>query len=321
MSISVLMPIYNCADYLMASLSSVLKQTFQDFEIIIVDNESTDDPLSIIKSFNDSRIKYYSIERLSLANTLNTGLAKCNFDIVARLDADDLMANTRLEKQYKSFKNSSENLILSSWYAIFENNKILYTVRTSTVDAQIKKRLALHSEIIHSGVMYNKNFILENGGYDPQVKIEDYELWLRLSSKAEFRNIPEYLSFVRYRQNSISWSNIEKKNIEIYHYQEKYFSDKYLSYLGYKTFNEQNIVKGWREYFYGDKKKARKFWKVNNILTNARIAAAFPVTFISKHLLEKFKESRMKFRLKYYFTFFSSVNINLRKEFSNLILK
>ncbi len=319
MQVSILIPLFNCAQYLKASLSSILSQTHKDIEVVIIDNGSTDDPLSIINSFKDSRIKYYNIERKSLANTLNYGIEKCSNEIVARMDADDLMSKTRIEKQLKIFKEHRENLILSSQYSIFQNDKILYNIKSSTEDKSIRKRLALHSEIIHSGAMYNKSFVVSNGGYNTNVRIEDYELWLRLNSKAYFLNVPEILSFVRYRPDSISWSNLKNKNKDIYNYQEKYYTDESLKDLGYKSETEREIIKGWREYFYGNKNTARRSWRLKALLKNPKLILAFITTLLSDALLIKFTEFRLKFRLKYIFYYFASENIKLRKEFKQLI--
>ena len=319
MSISVLIPLYNCAEYLKTSLSSVVNQTYKDIEIVIIDNYSTDNPLEIINSFKDERIKYFKLEKSTLSNTLNYGLTKCTHEIVARMDADDIMIPQRLEKQINIFRESGSSLILSSWYSIFEKEKILYTVRSAKGHREIRKRLALHSEIIHSGVMYNKDFILSFGGYDPKIKIEDYELWLRVNNKAEFRNIPEVLTIVRYRPESISWSDLDTKKKSIYDYQEKYFSDEMLSNIGYKSRSEQQIIKGWREYFYGEKSKARTYWKNANSKLEIRRMLAALTTYFPEDKFVKFKESRAKFRLAYLLNYYSGESKTSRSAFKRLL--
>ncbi|CAN5670115.1 glycosyltransferase family 2 protein [soil metagenome] len=319
MSVSILMPLYNCAQFLKDSLTSIIKQTYQDFEIIIVDNYSTDDPLSIIDEIGDSRIKYYKYAKSNLSNSLNFGLSKCTFEIVARFDADDLMVNERLEKQLSVFNLGKKNLILSSWYGIYVGNKVLYTIKTSVNNETIRKRLALHSEIIHSGVMFNKTFIIEKGGYDPEIRIEDYEMWLRLNYEAEFRNIPEILSLVRFRDTSTSWSNLEIKNKEIYSYQEKYFNEASLSGLGYKSEKERNDLKGWREFFYGKKELARDYWKISGTPFRVKYIVASLITRLPERTFVYIKELRLRFRLIYLLNYFSSENRKVRSDLNKLV--
>ncbi len=310
--ITVLMPTYNNAEYVETAVRSILAQSFADFEFLIIDDCSTDNTVDIIKSFSDTRIRLIiNTENTGLGNTLNKGLAEARYELVGRMDGDDISLPDRLAKQYEFMTNNKDIDVLSCRYAMFSGNRILYTVKTYERHEDIKKRLALHSEIIHPGVMYRKNSILDNGGYS-NCFIEDYELWLRLKDKIRFHNLADFLLLKRYHGKSISL-DIERKNKSVYSYTEKYFaapSDEFGT--GKKT---DDILRGWREYFYGSKKLARKYFIKSplRMLLSPRIFAGFLATLLSEDLFRTFKEMRFRFRMVYLLGFLSGRNRRLRK--------
>ena len=107
--ISVLMCVYNDEDWLKNSIDSIVNQTFTDFEFVIVNDGSTDNSLEIINSYSDDRIRIINNEEnLGLPKSLNRGLNLCKSELIARMDADDISMNNRLEKQYKYLKKNKE---------------------------------------------------------------------------------------------------------------------------------------------------------------------------------------------------------------------
>lgn len=295
--ISVLLPVYNGGKYISTAVKSILNQTYKNFELLIIDDGSTDGTERVIKLFNDKRINYIRKKHSGLADTLNFGLKIAKYDWVARMDADDISHPERLNEQIKAIEPTKENYIILSWAAFFNNNKILFTVDTPIKDNELKKKLALHCYINHPSVLYNRKFILSNGGYNTFLRsFVDFELWLRIKNKTKFITIPKYLIFINERKNSLSRSNSNKKIV--FEYLNRYYP------LETKTsaFTEKEIkeILGWREYFYGKPKLARKYWIQNFVLlSNYRILLAFIITFFPLQFIIWFKSNQVKLKLKY----------------------
>lgn len=319
MKITVLLPVFNAGEYVSDAIQSILNQTFSDFEFLIIDDGSYDNSEDIVNSFNDKRIRYIKKGHTGLADTLNYGLKITKYDWVARMDADDIAHPDRLKKQIKFINVETENVIIASWAAFFTNSTIGYTIKTPIDNKELIKKLLLHCYINHMTVLYNKNFILSNGGYNENIKVyEDYELWLRLKGKAVFKVIPECLVFVRIRKDSLSRGGTSKK--VILGYLNKYYplaelKNKFVTKEVYKIF-------GWREYFYGTPKLARKYWtKSISILIKPRILLAFFITFLPIRYIEKFKRSSVKLRLNYIIDNFLGKNEEIKKAFKETLTK
>src|SRR5215207_4826322 len=153
--ISVLMPAYNCGKYIHNSIKSILSQTYQDFEFIIIDDGSTDDTEEIIMRFKDSRIAYHKTENKGTSAALNYGLKLCTSEWVARIDADDLNTPARLESQVNFLEENPEYDVVSSWSVYFKDtDKILFLLKPPVEHSDIYDFLDLHNPINQSGVIY-----------------------------------------------------------------------------------------------------------------------------------------------------------------------
>ena len=297
-NLTVLLPTYNSGEYLQYSIRSILKQTFRKFELLIIDDGSNDDTEKVINGFSDSRIRYVKKEHEGLATTLNYGLSIAKYDWVARMDADDICHPERLAKQI-SVVNKGENFISCTWAAFFRDNKILFTVETPINSEELKRRLALHCYINHPSVLYNKNFILSNGGYNSKLKVyEDYELWLRILNDVFFDVIPECLLFVRYVPDSLSKQKFSRHKEEILYTQNKYYP--LTNKLKYIDDQERIGLLSWREWFYGDKNKARKYWIQNpSLLLKLKVTSAFLLSFLPVKYLVLIQKLNIKYRINY----------------------
>src|SRR5690606_30041678 len=121
--ITVLMPVYNAEKYLREAIDSVLNQTFKNFEFLIIDDGSNDASVEIIESYKDSRIRLIHNQTNSgISYTLNRGIHLSSFDLIARMDADDISHKQRLEKQYKYALKYSDYSLFSSWVRIINND-------------------------------------------------------------------------------------------------------------------------------------------------------------------------------------------------------
>lgn len=200
--ISVLTTVYNGSKYLHETVESVLSQTFEDFEYIIVDDGSTDGTLGYLKSLNDPRIRVISLPRSGRGTALNKGLMACTSDFIAIIDADDVNSPIRLEVQMRYMDRHPEMTVLS---CVCRPDK-------EGLDLQISKLCAcsdvLHighssfmkrTPISHSGVLMRRDPVLNVGGYDEARKnLYDYDLWLRLAKDGcSFAKVPANLVFKR----------------------------------------------------------------------------------------------------------------------------
>lgn len=217
--ISVLMPVWNSSKYLDKSIPSILNQSFQNFEFIIIDDGSSDDSLSIIKKYAriDKRIRFYTQENKGISYTLNKGIRISKSQVIARMDADDISINSRLELQYNFLINNLEYKIIgSNAFIIDDSGKHVGLFSKYQHDYVIKKKLP-SNPFIHSTVMYYKKFIIDNGGYNEDIYqfFEDKLLWLKVSSKSKFYNIQTPLIHYRISKNSVSsYTKKEQKKID-----------------------------------------------------------------------------------------------------------
>jgi glycosyltransferase involved in cell wall biosynthesis len=311
--ITVLMTTYNDSKFLPYSIHTILNQTFKEFELLIIDDGSTDNTEELIKTFNDSRINYKKIEHSGRTKALNLGLKNATFDWVVLADADDLLYPEKIGI-YKEYIHKGKNYIITAYTFHFSKKKIVYKIKFPS-NINLKKFLALHA--FSNSVLYNRNHILGLGGYNEELYLgeEDYELWLRAMNSSEFFVIPKYLTFTNHRADSISKSRIEERNNSIFCIQEPYYSDEYLINLGYKTETERIILKGWKEYFFGSKESAKEYFKNIgfNLIKSPRACLALLLTYLPERYLGKFKSSLIKLRLKYLIGYFSKETIRARK--------
>ncbi|APC05321.1 hypothetical protein AOC10_01645 [Polynucleobacter asymbioticus] len=206
--ISVILPVYNGARYLRAAIDSILQQTYFHFELIIINDGSKDESESVILSFDDKRIRYYSQDNMGLAKTLNRGISLANGKYIARQDQDDISLPARLEKQVLFLEANPHTVLLGTRAQILEEDQPTARMQSHPLsDAELKLGLLFDNFFVHSSVMVNKDLLVETGGYceDPfRQPPEDYELWSRIMRVGQLANLPEPL--LMYREVSSSMS-------------------------------------------------------------------------------------------------------------------
>lgn len=205
--ISVIMPAYNAEKYIAASIESVLSQTFKNFELLILDDASSDKTKEIVLSFakNDSRIIYVEKQSNHGPATLrNEGihLAKGNF--IALNDADDLSESTRFEKQIAVFKSQPNVAVCGSWILNFGENMESHVFQAPENPTDIKLTFLSYDCLANSSAMFRKSCV-ENIEYQKEyVPAEDYKLWSEVILKHDFYIIQEALVHYRQHENNIS---------------------------------------------------------------------------------------------------------------------
>ena len=208
--ISVIMPVYNGERYLRYAIDSILTQTFKDFELIIINDGSTDSSEQIILSYDDERIVYLKNEaNLKLIATLNRGIEAARGEYIARIDADDRCLPTRFEKQI-NFLNANKDIALcGSWaYLIDSDGRRIGRIKNACSPRLLNCLLFFTCPLMHPSVM-GRTSVFKQNKYDPdKLHIEDFELWNRLSRKGyNLANINEYLIEYRWHESNVSVKN------------------------------------------------------------------------------------------------------------------
>ncbi len=208
MKFSLLMSIYHKekAEYFNRCMKSIWdEQTIKPSEIILVKDGSLtnelDEAIDKWKEYLGDIFKVIPLEKnLGLGEALNIGLKHCSFELVARMDTDDIAVPNRFQKQLEVFKNKSKMDICSSWVGEFEDNEkeIISYRKVPKTHQEIAKFAKRRNPLNHPAVMYKKSSLLKAGGYLPMLWFEDYYLWVRmLLNNSKFYNIQEPLVMMR----------------------------------------------------------------------------------------------------------------------------
>jgi glycosyltransferase involved in cell wall biosynthesis len=214
--ISVVLPVYNGEKYLSESISSVLSQTFTNFELIILNDGSTDSTEAIVESFSDSRIRYIKNDtNLGLIKTLNRGVSLARGRYIARMDADDRCSADRFFEQHHFLENNSDYVLCGSWVKTIDAEGII-TGRIKRIEESelIRTNMLFTTPFIHPTVMIRSNLLKSNPYSESAVHCEDLELWPRLAAKQDYKffNIKKYLLDYRIHDQNISVVNLDFQN-------------------------------------------------------------------------------------------------------------
>ncbi len=200
--VTVLMPAYNAARYVRAAVASILAQTYADFELLVLDDGSTDGSGDIVDEVADRRIRLVRNEaNLGLTRSLNRGLGLARGELIARQDADDLSAPDRLTKQVEFLDAHPDVALVGSWYRKMDAAGALLGARHLPEDhALLRWALLFYCPFVHSAVVFRRHVVVdERSAYDERfVYAQDYDLWSRLARRHRVANIPAVL--VDYRQ-------------------------------------------------------------------------------------------------------------------------
>jgi glycosyltransferase involved in cell wall biosynthesis len=205
--ITVLMPAYNAGKYIGDAIESVLQQSFTDFELLIVNDGSTDDTVEVIQAFDDSRIVMICQPNKGIAMALNTGLKYARASYIARFDADDICYPDRLQLQYDFMKANPEYSIIGSAANYIDQEGVyLFTSTPPAFDNEDIQQLKYTvCPFIHSSVFYKKEVIWQTGGYNEHAyTYEDHFLWVNILKDQKACNLSQPLIKVRLNPESIT---------------------------------------------------------------------------------------------------------------------
>lgn len=199
------MPVYNAEKYLEEAIESILNQTFNNYEFIIINDGSQDSSEKIIKKFKDSRIKYIKNEKnMGLIYTLNKGIDLCNGEYIARMDSDDICHPRRLEEQISYLEKNEETDICGTSYIKFGEKIREKTIKMPISNEEIKVQVLFSSPICHPSVVVRKK-VFKNIKFEEYYRgMEDYRLWSKLILTSKFYNIDKELINYRVTETGIT---------------------------------------------------------------------------------------------------------------------
>lgn len=219
--VTVLLPVYNAAQFLCEAIESILSQSYTDFELLIVNDGSTDSSNEIVSSFIDSRIRVLRNEKnIGLIASLNRGIAEAKGKYIARMDADDVSLPNRLQQQVAMMEKDSGIAVLSSFVDFMnvdgEITGTWSTDREATSEGEIRKLMMRTNCIAHPTVMMRAN-VVRKYLYNPKRKgAEDWDLWMRMLADGQrIAKMPEVLLNYRIHPGSITASDKSEDILEV----------------------------------------------------------------------------------------------------------
>jgi len=208
-TISVLMPVYNAERFVAEAVESILCQTFDDFELLIVDDGSSDRSLSILQDYaaQDKRIRLISRENTGHVAALNEMVQLARGEFLARMDADDIAMVDRFRLQVAHLRQDSDLVCLGGAHGMIDEKGRWLTCLTMPKKNEEIQKLALagHTPINHPCAMMRRSAVLQVGAYNTTlVPCEDLDLWLRLGEVGKLGNLKEMVLKYRLHADSVS---------------------------------------------------------------------------------------------------------------------
>ena len=211
--VSVVIITYNRARFLPEAIESVLDQSFINWEMIVVDDASTDNTKEVVEKYciRNSRIKYYrNLENLKISRSRNRGMKLAAGKYVAVLDSDDVWCDKeKIAMQYSFLESHPDHILVGGGVIVADEHGVeIKRYIDPTGDEDLRKMILVRNPFAQSSVMYHREEVLALGGYDNTLNgIEDYDLWLRIGSHAKFANIDKYVLKYRVHGDNISMTD------------------------------------------------------------------------------------------------------------------
>lgn len=229
--VSVVMPVYNGSRFVRVAIESVLAQTFAEFEIIVVDDASSDDSYSIVAAIRDPRIRLVRNEKnLGSYPSSNLGIGMARGRYVTRHDADDISLPSRFERQVSLLEDDPHVVLVSSEYwKIDESGQMqrrISSLRRSGHHHAVPWHLLFYNHLgAHSQVMMRRDDLVAVGGYPTEARYsQDYRLWVQMAQRGKVVTLPDVLLYYRSHPNSISGTHKERQNEHAWRVSSDYLS-------------------------------------------------------------------------------------------------
>ena len=269
--VSISLPTHNGARWIKDSIESVLSQSYANFELIVINDASTDDIEVVVESFvhRDARVVYVANEtNLGIQKTLNKGLRLARGEYIARIDDDDVWAEKdKLERQIDFLDTHLDYVLVGTGTIVVNEDGVeLFRFLSPVTDEDVKNKILFKNCFTHSSVMFRKEEVLSCGGYrEDEIArhVEDYELWLRLGVIGKLGNLPTHGVRFMLRSGAIGarYKPMQLRNsiklIQIYkqHYHRPFLAIvfAYIRHVGYVLVEE--LPKSFQRMIFGVYKK------------------------------------------------------------------
>jgi glycosyltransferase involved in cell wall biosynthesis len=230
--VSVLLTVYNAEKYVGSAIESILEQTFVNFELIIIDDFSSDKSWEIIKKYAKYDKRIIALRNkcnIGGCRNLNKGLRLVKGKYIARADHDDWSYPNRLAKQFKFMESHPEVGIVGGVMEIInETGKIMGKRKYNLSDHEIRRKIFWYSPFSHPLVMIRKSVLNSVGHYNPAfAPADDYELYFRIGKESKFANLPDILLKYRIVANSMTYNLTKKMELATFKVRNIYAKDKH----------------------------------------------------------------------------------------------
>jgi glycosyltransferase involved in cell wall biosynthesis len=241
--ITVVMPTFNSAQYVVEAANSILNQTCGDFEFLVINEYgSNDGTIELLNALDDPRIRIIqNTNKLGIAESLNVGIREARGKYIARMDSDDLSVSQRFEKQVSFMEANPKVGICGGWIQYFGKTFLIH--RASGKHEELKVAMMFGCDMCHSVVMMRREALSDNDlWYSSAYFAEDYELWTRAVHCTEFANLQEVLGYYRARE-----TNRTMQNMSVITEQEQDIYARTLRMIGmdYKADYPERLLGGW----------------------------------------------------------------------------
>jgi glycosyltransferase involved in cell wall biosynthesis len=307
--ISIIIPAYNAERTILETIKSVQKQTFSDFEIIVINDGSTDRTIELVQSVEDARMKIFSYQNRGVSVARNCGFSHTTGEFIAFLDADDLWTSDKLELQLAALKQHPEAGIAYSWtYNMNEKEQLLHPVEP-LFNGNVYADLLLWNFISNgSNPLIRRQALEFVGEFCPlAAPAEDWDYWLRLSVSSLFVVVPKHQ--ILYRHSSISSSSkidvMKEKALEVL---EKTYNSAPLELQHLKNQSFSNVYQYYAEVYLRDinnnsgdiNRVIQNLWKAVR-LHPINLLSQYTQRLVIKALLIKLVSPRITNRLLQFF--------------------
>ncbi|MBW4647114.1 MAG: glycosyltransferase [Kastovskya adunca ATA6-11-RM4] len=212
-TISIILPVHNAASTLLETVRSVQRQTFSDFEIVAVNNGSTDHSKEILNNIADQRLRVLTCDTISPSSARNYGLARATGEFIAFLDGDDLWTPDKLETQLAALRRHPEAGAAYSWVRFVDaKGKLLYQQQPVIFEGNVYPQMLQKNFLACGSVPLIRRPVIESvGEFNTSLgSSEDWDYWLRIAARWSFVNVPKYQT--DYRQSlSSATSKVAKR--------------------------------------------------------------------------------------------------------------
>ncbi len=272
--VSVVIPAYNAMTYLPETLECVLRQTFADFEVLIIDDGSSDHIVQWVSQVTDLRVKLISQENQGLPGARNTGIAHARGEYIAFVDADDLWEATKLEKQVQRFETDPAVGLVYTWTRLIDPlTKPTGNVFEGSLEGKIWEQIVV-GDVVGSGscAMVRRVCFETAGVFDRNLtSVEDWDMWIRIAARYPFAAVKEHLTLYRQHPSSMS-KNRQRMLQNLRTVIEKAFESApiELLYLRNRTYGHMNRCQAWISIYAGDYDQAAHFSR-QALLHNPRL--------------------------------------------------